>query len=69
MHSKFYSQTTIPWMSLLKIAATKEKLDLIQSVVRDNITEFNQENFFTLEGKKNLSKISKILEKITVNDT
>ena len=69
MHSKFYSQTTIPWMSLLKIAAIKEKLDLIQSGVRDNMKEFNQENVFTLEGIENLSKISKILEKIIFNGT
>ena len=56
-------------MSLLKITAIKEKLDLIQSGVRDNMKEFNQENVFTLEGIENLSKISKILEKIIFNGT
>ena len=53
----------------LKVAATKEKLDLIQPGVRENIIEFNQENVFTLEETKNLSKTSKILEKIIGNGT
>ena len=52
----------------LKVAATKEKLDPIRSGIRENIIGFNKENVFTLEEKKNLSKNSKILEKITRND-
>ena len=52
----------------LKVAATTEKLDPIQSGVRENIIEFNQENVFILEENKNLSKTSKILEKIIDND-
>ena len=53
----------------LKVAATKEKLDPIQWGVGENIIEFNQGNVVTLEENKNLSKTSKILEKMIGNDT
>ena len=53
----------------LKVAATKEKLDPIQWGVGKNIIEFNQGNVVTLEENKNLSKTSKILEKMIGNDT
>ena len=53
----------------LKVVATREKLDPIQSCVRENIKVFNQENVFGLEENKNLSETSKTLEKITANDT
>ena len=53
----------------LKVAATKEKLDPIQWGVRENIIAFNQGNVVTLEENKNLSKTSKILEKMIGNDT
>ena len=49
--------------------AVKKKKEEEKSGVRVNIIEFNQENVFTLEENKNLSKTSKILEKVIDNDT